>query len=137
MPGSTSDMVSFMNKQRIAAFCTVDDGNKPHVVPVFFTFANEKVYIHTDRASQKIRNLLKNPHVAITIFSGEFGEEAVIIRGRARIVDEDEFVARTREHIEKYKIQLDEEGRDSMGIRCFDSTTRCVIEIGADRLIFW
>jgi nitroimidazol reductase NimA-like FMN-containing flavoprotein (pyridoxamine 5'-phosphate oxidase superfamily) len=126
-----------MNEQRMAAFCTMDAGNRPHVVPVFFTYRNNKVYIHTDRKSQKICNLLKNPQITITVYLGEFGEEAVIIRGQAKIVDADEFVTCTQDHIDKYHIQLDEQGRDALGIPCFDNTFRCIIEITPERVLFW
>lgn len=137
MPTSSVEVIDFMHRQRIAAFCTVDNDHKPHVVPVFFTYVDNKVYVHTDRNSVKVHNLLKNPKVAITVYSGDFGEEAVVIRGQARIVNEDEFIIRTREHVEKYQIQLDEQGRDSLGVPCFDSKARCVIEITVDRLLFW
>jgi len=89
MPSSIDELEGFMRRELIASFCTVDAENRPHVVPVFFTYVNGKVYAHTVRKSVKVRNLLKNPHVAISVYSGEFGEEAVIIRGRARIVAED------------------------------------------------
>jgi nitroimidazol reductase NimA-like FMN-containing flavoprotein (pyridoxamine 5'-phosphate oxidase superfamily) len=137
MPTSRAQVEDFMHQQQVAAFCTVDVNHKPHAVPVWFTYGNDKVYVQTDRVSVKVHNLLKNPNVAVEVHSGEFGEEAVIIRGKAKIVGEDEFVIRTQEHIDKYHIQLDEEGRDSMGIRCFDNTIRCVIEVSVDRLIFW
>ena len=137
MPRSIAQVAGFMQKQQVASFCTVDIHNRPHVVPVFFTYENNKVFIHTDRKSQKVHNLLKNPHVALTVYSGGHGEEAVIIRGKARIVDNEEFVSRTQQHIEKYQIQLDNEGKDSMGIGCFDSVVRCVVEISTDRLIYW
>lgn len=64
-------------------------------------------------------------------------EEAVVIRGQARILSDDEFLRRTQEHIHKYQLRLDEQGRDTLGIPLFDSTVRCVIEITAERLIFW
>ena len=43
------------------------------------------------------------------------GEQAVIIRGKGRVIDHDEeFIKRTREHIDKYELRLDKDGRDSM-----------------------
>ena len=137
MPTSPAEVEKFMQRERLAAFCTVDSENKPHVVPVFFTYVNEKAYVQTDRNSVKVHNLLKNPHVAVLVCSGEFGEEVVIIRGQARIVDEDEFVVRTQEHIDKYHIQLDVEGKDGMDLALFDQRVRCVVEITAECLLYW
>ena len=64
------------------------------------------------------------------------GEEAVI-RGKAKIIhDKTEFVKRTQQHIDKYNLQLDEQGRDSYGIP-FDFNRRCVVEVIPDVIPFW
>jgi len=45
-------------------------------------------------ASVKVKNLLKNDNVTIAVYSGE---EAVIIRGKGRIIqDDEEFVKRLK-----------------------------------------
>jgi len=79
MPNSLKEVQSFMNRERLAAFATVSPNNEPHIVPVFFTYDNGKVYIQTDRNSVKVRNLIRNINVAVVVYCGE---EAVIIRGR-------------------------------------------------------
>lgn len=80
------------------------------------------------------------------------GEEAVLIRGTGKIVeDEKEFVKLTQLHIDKYNrlfniahgtkdveyIKLDEHGRDNMGILLFDSKVRCIIEVKPEKVRFW
>lgn len=135
MPQSLSEVSSFMRKERLASFVTVDAKGRPHIVPVFFTYDEGKVYVQTDRQSVKVRNLAKNRNVAIGVYRGE---EAVIIRGIGKVVmDRKAFIKRTQEHICKYRLQLDEQGRDSMGISLFDTKTRCVIEIIPDKILFW
>lgn len=135
MPKSLDEVKSFMDRERLASFATVGSKNEPHVVPVFFTYDEGKVYVQTDRKSVKIRNLLENDNVAIAVYSGE---EAVIIRGKGRIIDDaKEFVKRTQDHIDKYKLKLDEQGKDSMGIPLFNENVRCVIEVIPKRIIFW
>jgi len=132
---SLNDVANFMKRQRIASFATVDTENKPHVVPVWFTYDDGKVFVQTDRKSVKVRNLKKNNSVAIAVYSAE---EAVIIRGKAQIIrDEEEFVKRTRQHISKYNLKLDEQGRDSMGIPLYNSEVRCVVEITPKKTVFW
>jgi len=87
------EVQSFMNRERLATFATVGPNNEPHIVPVFFTYDDSKVYIQTDRKSVKVRNLVRNDSVAVAVYQGE---EAVIIRGKARLIESDEeFV---REH---------------------------------------
>lgn len=135
MPKTSSEVQDYMNRKRLASFVTVDAGNKPRIVPVFFTYDEGRVYIQTDRSSVKVRNLMKNDNVAVAVYSGE---EAVIIRGKGGILENDEeFVKKTQDHIEKYKLKLDEQGRDSLGIPLFDKKIRCIIEVVPTRMIFW
>jgi len=66
------------------------------------------------------------------------GEEAVIVRGKARVVESDEeFVRRIRDHVSKCGLRIDEYGRDSLGIPLFDKTVRCVIEVVPRKVMFW
>lgn len=124
-----------MMRERLASFATVTARGEPHVVPVFFTYDEGKVYVQTGRKSAKVRNLLRNRNVAVAVYRGE---EAVIIRGEGRIIDEDEeFLRRTRDHIQKYKLRIDSEGRNSLGIPLFNKGIRCVIEVTPKRTMFW
>ena len=135
MPKSLREVQSFMNREQLATFATVDSNNEPHIVPVFFTHDDGKVYIQTDRNSMKVHNLIRNNNVAVAVYCGE---EAVIIRGKARLIDSDEeFVKRTQDHINKYQLKLDEHGRDSFGIPLFNNRVRCVIEVTPKRILFW
>jgi nitroimidazol reductase NimA-like FMN-containing flavoprotein (pyridoxamine 5'-phosphate oxidase superfamily) len=135
MPKSRREVQVFMDWVRLASFATVDSNNRPHVVPVFFTYNNGTVYVQTDRDSVKICNILRNNNVAVAVYSGE---EAVIVRGKGRVIDdEEEFIKRTQEHIAKYYLRLDKDGRDSMGIPLFDREIRCVVEVTSQRIIFW
>jgi len=135
MPRNMMEVQSFMGRERLASFATVSSEGKPHVVPVFFTYESGKVYIQTDRESAKVQNILNNNNVAIAVYSEE---EAVIIRGKGRVVDRsDEFVWRTRDHINKYQLRLDKNGQDSLGIPLFDEKTRCIVEVVGKKTIFW
>ena len=135
MPKSLKGVQNFMDRERLASFVTVGPNNEPHVVPVFFTYEDGRVYVQTGRNSVKVRNLLRNNNVAVAVYSGE---EAVIIRGKGRIIENDtEFIKRTQGHINKYKLKLDNHGRYSLGIPLFNQKIRCVIEVVPKRIIFW
>lgn len=130
-----SEVQEFMNRQHLASFVTVDPRNRPHVVPVFFNYEDGKVYVQTDRNSVKVRNLSRNDNVAVAVYSGE---EAVIIKGKGRIiVDNEEFIRRTQDHIDKYRLKIDEQGKDSLGIPLFDRKVRCVVEVASKEPLFW
>lgn len=135
MPKNMIEVQGFMEKERLASFATVASDGEPHVVPVFFTYENGKVYVQTDRKSVKVRNLLRNNKVAVAVYRGE---EAVIFRGKGRIIeDQEEFTIRTQDHIVKYHLTLDENGKDSLGIPLFDKSIRCIVEITGEHTIFW
>lgn len=135
MPRRMKDVPGFMNYERLAGLATVNSQNEPHVVPVFFTYDDGKVYIQTGRNTVKIHNLKTNDNVAVAVYRDE---EAVIIRGKGRVVDrEDEFVKRTQDHIDKYQLQLDKQGRDTLGIPLFNRKIRCVVEVTPRRTTFW
>ena len=135
MPRSLSDVKGFMDRERLASFVSVGVNNEPHVVLVFFTYENGKVYVQSDRGSVKVRNVLRNGNVAVAVYSGE---EAVIVRGKARVVESDEeFVRRTCDHVRKCGLRIDEYGGDSLGILLFDKTVRCVIEVVSRKVVFW
>jgi nitroimidazol reductase NimA-like FMN-containing flavoprotein (pyridoxamine 5'-phosphate oxidase superfamily) len=124
-----------MNRERLASFATVGISSEPHVVPVFFTYQNGKVFMQTDRKSVKVRNIIRNPNVAVAVYSEE---EAVIIRGKARIVNNhEEFIRRTQEHVDKYGLKLDSQGRDALGIPLFNREIRCVVEVSPEKVMFW
>jgi len=144
-----AEVASFLEREWLASFVTVDAEGKPHVVPVWFTYDEGKVCVQTDRKSMKVRNIKRNDNGAVAVYGGE---EAVIIRGRGRLVEnEKEFVKLTQHHIDKYNrlfniayrtkgieyIKLDAQGRDSMGMPLFDSKVRCVIEETPDKILFW
>jgi len=132
---SLEDVQRFMNRERLASFATVGRNGEPRIVPVFFTYDVGRVYIQTDRDSVKVRNLSRDNRVAVAVYRGE---EAVIIRGTGRFIkSEEEFVGKTREHIAKYRLKLDEHGRDSLGIPLFNSKVRCVVEVVPRSVRFW
>jgi general stress protein 26 len=144
-----ADVARFMETEWLASFVTVGSEGKPHVVPMWFTYDDGKIHVQTDRKSVKVQNIKKNGNAAVAVYRGE---EAVIIRGRGRVVDDEEkFVKLTQWHIEKYNrlfniarrtkgieyIKLDEQGRDAMGIPLFDSKVRCVVEVTPEKVRFW
>jgi nitroimidazol reductase NimA-like FMN-containing flavoprotein (pyridoxamine 5'-phosphate oxidase superfamily) len=134
VPESLSEVQEFMDREPLAGFATVNRKNEPHLVPVFFTYKDGKVCVQTDRDPVKVRNL-RNRNVAVAVFKSE---EAVIIGGKGRVVEEDDgFARRIEDHVEKYRLKLDSQGRDSLGIPLFDKKIRCVIEVAADRTLYW
>ncbi len=59
---------------------TVRPNGRPHLVPLWFVWVAEKIYLCTSADSVKVRNLAQNPHVSIAL---EDGGQPVVIEGLA------------------------------------------------------
>lgn len=99
---------------------TVRPNHAPHLVPIWFVFAQEKIYLCTARDSVKARNISHNSRVA---FSLEDGNDPLVVQGDAKILTAAPSAVRARFQ-EKY----------SWDIRR-DPTYNCVIEITPRRVV--
>jgi len=60
---------------------TVRPNGTPHLVPIWFVWVAEKIYLCTGADSVKVHNLTQNPQVAIAL---EDGTKPIVIEGRAQ-----------------------------------------------------
>ena len=133
MPSSMDEVWRFLQGEKIIVLATVDKSNKPNIVPMFFTY-DTNLYMMSRRKTRKVRNIRHNENVAA---SAQRGGEAVIIRGKASIVDIEEFKLKTKEYIKKYNVILDEFGRDSKMNPLFDEKINCIIKVEPEDVVFW
>ena len=61
-------------------FSTTRAGGRPHAMPVWGVWLDDRFYFSTGRDSRKARNLAANPHCVVTT---ESGARAVIVEGQA------------------------------------------------------
>jgi nitroimidazol reductase NimA-like FMN-containing flavoprotein (pyridoxamine 5'-phosphate oxidase superfamily) len=103
-------MHAFLNEPVLARIATVR-GDWPHVVPMWFEWDGTSLWMETGLGFQKHRNLLANPHCAVTIDITEGGLrfKGVILEGNVELITEPEgFVRETATRI--YRKYLGEEG---------------------------
>jgi len=101
MPKSLADVKAFLDYAWISCLATVDAENRPHMVPVWFTYDDGKIHVQTARQSVKVNNLTQNSNAAVTVHNDQ--DEAVVIRGKAHVIeDEKEFRKLTQLHLDKY-----------------------------------
>ena len=77
-------------------------GDKPHVVPVWFDWDGENLWITNDKSHRKIADLRVNPYLAVSIDEtfGGLRFWAVLMEGRAELIEEPEsFVREVTERI--------------------------------------
>lgn len=58
-------VLAFIRSQRVARLATVGRDGTPHNVPVCTVAASGRIYFATEKDARKVRNLRKNPHVAL------------------------------------------------------------------------
>lgn len=72
-----------LQKERIFWVCTVRPDSRPHTVPLWGAWFNERFYFDGSPETRHVRNLMANPAVSVHL---ESGEEVVIIEGTGRAV---------------------------------------------------
>ncbi|MEM0203128.1 MAG: pyridoxamine 5'-phosphate oxidase family protein [Archaeoglobaceae archaeon] len=92
---SEEEVRELLSKPLIARIATVGKNLMPNVHPVWFLYDGEFVYVSTAKFSAKVRNVKRNPKVAIVVdVSEKTGNKGVIIRGTAEIVENEELAKR-------------------------------------------
>jgi PPOX class probable F420-dependent enzyme len=135
----TDDEVeAFLLGGRRVHVATLDAGGQIDVVPMSYLFWSERLALWTDPASQKIRNLRRNPHVACLVEAGDRFEDfrAVQLRGRAELIDDLESSRQAGELLfARYASEpLTDEARSAVAGLAPD---RVVVVIHPDRVVSW
>jgi nitroimidazol reductase NimA-like FMN-containing flavoprotein (pyridoxamine 5'-phosphate oxidase superfamily) len=81
-------------------------GARPHVMPVWGVWLDDAFFFSTGRKSRKGQNLAANPACTVT---NDDGEEAVIVEGRARVVEDPAALDRVASAYKK-KYKMDPRG---------------------------
>lgn len=71
-------------KQRNIWLASVRPDGRPHLVPIWFVWVDERLYLCTGPDSVKAQNIRANPRVSLAL---EDGSSPVVVEGRARLLD--------------------------------------------------
>jgi PPOX class probable F420-dependent enzyme len=82
---------TLLSESKIMVLATVRADGRPHAVPIWFVWHDERLYFGTDLDTTKVRNIERNPEVAAVVERGgqEGASHAVIVQGRASRVAPD------------------------------------------------
>ena len=100
-----------LNQALPARLATADPRTmQPHVVPVWFEWDGERIWISSFRSTRKIREIRRNPRISIVVDvdNGPLGTCAVTMEGRAELIADPEVVVPRSTTI--YARYLGEEG---------------------------
>jgi general stress protein 26 len=91
LPAEKRNFVNeFLEQPLIARIGTVDINNQPHVVPVWFGWDGESLWISSYSNTRKVHDLMANPKISVSIDVAILGGEtkAVILEGSATLIRE-------------------------------------------------
>jgi PPOX class probable F420-dependent enzyme len=84
---SDDDIQQFLATREVVLLATVQADGAPLAMPVWFVHDREALTMISEAATQKVRNLRRDPRVCVVAESGSRGNSrAVMIGGRAEFV---------------------------------------------------
>ena len=92
----TADEAKLFLEPNFGSVATVRADGSPHVTPVWVDYDGEHVVFNTAEGRAKVRNLRRDPRVAIEVYGRENPYSYVAVTGTAEIVEEG-----ADEHIDK------------------------------------
>ncbi len=81
---------------------TVSPAGAPQPSPVWFVWDGTPVLVYSERAKPKLRNIERNPRVALHFDGDGQGGNVIVIRGEARIAPEMPAATELPEYARKY-----------------------------------
>jgi uncharacterized protein len=107
---SEEDTMAVLARGTNGVLACQGDEDYPFAVPISYVYHEGKIYFHSSKSGHKMDAITKHPKVSLaivdedTIVSAEYTTyfRSVIIFGKARIVDGDEWVTGFQALVEKY-----------------------------------
>jgi PPOX class probable F420-dependent enzyme len=92
---SDAELDVFLHEQRTVICATIDRDGAPHLMPLWYVVRDRELWAWTYAASQKVRNLERDPRATLVVEAGEHYDElrGVMLRTEAVIERAADFVA--------------------------------------------
>ena len=88
---------------------------QPQSVPVWFLWDGGTFLIYSQPGRQKLRNISRNPQVALNLNSNTRGCDVVRVEGTAEIAEDAPPATKVGEYVEKYRAAIARIGFDPNG----------------------
>lgn len=91
---SDAELQGFLDAGRTLHVSTLGRDGSPHLAPMWYVVDAGRIVFRSFTKSQKIVNLRRDPRLAVLVETGEAYADlrGVMIRGRARLVDDRDYV---------------------------------------------
>ena len=83
-PLSEDEIDRFLNEQKIATICTLNDDGTIHATAIWFLYKNGSLVMGTPAATRKARNIIRNNSVTVFVDDPETAR-GVLIFGKAKL----------------------------------------------------
>jgi PPOX class probable F420-dependent enzyme len=139
---SEQEREAFIAASKTIIINSIGPGGYPHPMPMWFAVDPDgTVRMTTFRASQKVKNIQRDPRVSLLVESGEEYAElmGVVLYGKARIVDDIEVVKETLVMCTtRFGAPLDAAAREGM-LKVMERTAakRVCILISPEKIVSW
>ena len=130
---------TFLEEPLLARLATADRSGQPHVIPVWYGWDGESMWVSSYSNTRKVSDLEENPKIAIVIdIAGEkIDTKAVILEGQAELVKEPPEFLR-KQIIWIYKRYLGEEGAlDKDPQEWITDPHNMLIKLTPEKVITW
>ncbi len=135
---SQPEMDEFLAQPRIAHLVTLRPAGTPHVAPVWFLWDRSagdrgRALVMADANTVKVRNIKRNPAVALSIATSERPLSYVVLEGQAEIKSDD-----LAEAVERMCVLYDGPERGAEFAKELLGEDRMVLlDISVDRVMSW
>ena len=130
-----SKRTEFLKKQKILHLATVDKTGTPHIVPVWYMYSTNKIYIGTNTKTEKAKNIKTHKKVSFCVDVGVHAPNifGVMGQGDARLIKKDQMVSRLAKKIllRYFKTLNSKSPREIL------DDTDCIIEIVPKEYVVW
>jgi PPOX class probable F420-dependent enzyme len=95
-----------LRKDLIAWLVTVSADGTPQPTPVWFLDDGSTILVYSAPKQAKLRNIQRNPHVALHLDSRKHGDDIVIVTGTATVDGEALPVHHNDAYVKKYGVEI-------------------------------
>lgn len=136
---SSEDTAAVLHRCTNGVLACIGDEDYPYAVPVSYVYNNDRIYFHSAKDGHKVDAIIKDPKVSFavvdedTIVSEEYTTyfRSVILFGRARVVEGEEWQQGFAALVEKYSGDQPEESKHKEITGC---TQSLIIAIDIDHM---
>ena len=130
-----SKRTEFLKKQKILHLATVDKTGEQHIVPVWYMYSTNKIYIGTNTKTEKAKNIKTHKRVSFCVDVGVNAPNifGVMGQGSAKLIKDAQTVSRLEKKILlRYFKNLNNKSAKEL----LDDTD-CIIEIVPKKYAVW